>query len=621
MYTRFADIYGRRFTRRATSTHGGSATRTGAFRNVFPTRNGCTALLLALAIGVCTALSVYAQDTEEPAPVLPDITPQVVEIRTGLDISLPSLQRQPLIGFNPPPRVASVPADRRPYAEVYKQKSADLPESPLATLDPDPIASLSSGMPGRGMAEAAAGRYLGRLIRLRTELPLSRSTAFHARLDYAGSEGHSHPDTLVDASASFNTFEALVGLQQKTKPVSFGLDLDGLVNARRMYGAVPSAAGRIFGLRTTPLRTGQGGGGAIWIETNATTRVDFSARARYSVHSWETNATRPEFEAGSDEFTRNESAWVLESELALPLTNGSELAGDIRYTQLGFDTEEISGVSMLDAGAGTRIRLGPRLHGMGGIRFLTFAESDSSSSSWIAPEIHLDFRLLPALQLYTRNNARAEHRSTASMHRENPFLVDRPIVRPTVYTTDMRVGGRMQIGVVGIDVHGGYANAPDYRYFEAAGIDESRGYAQGMIAVRYAAATIAYAGGDLSVHLPAGLSIAAGFTIRNGKLKEADTDIPYFGPVTGRGGLSWSFRNGRGFLQTTLDYEGARYVTAGSIHKLEGYFDVDVSVLYTVTKRIGVLLRVDNLVAGNAARWEHYDRTPFGISLGARTQW
>ncbi len=620
MHTHLAGIYRQPFARRATCVHGNAVRRTGAFRNVSPVRNGCTARLLAWVTGLCTILPVYAQNTEEPAPVLPDLTPQVVEIRTGLDISLPSLQRQPLIGFNPPPRVASVPADRRPYAEVYKQESADLPDSPLAALDPAPIASLSSGAPGRGMAEAAAGRYLGRLIRLRTELPLSRSAAFHARLDYAGSEGHSFTDIPENISASFNTFEALVGLQQKTKPVSFGLDLDGLVHARRMYGTVP-AARHISGLRVTPLRTGQGGGGAIWIQTNAATRVDFHVRARYSAHSWETNANLPEFEAGSDAFTRNESGWVLESELALPVTNGSELAGDVRYTQLGFDTEETSGVSMMDVGAGTRIRLGPRLHAMGGIRFLTFTESDSTSSSWIAPDARLDFRLLPALQFYARNDARAEHRSTASMYRENPFLVDRPIIQPTVYTLDMRVGGRMQIDAVGIDVYGGYANAPNYRYFEAAGIDESRGYAQGMIAARYAEATIAYAGGDLSVHLPAGLSIAAGITFRNGKLKEDDTDIPYFGPVTGRGGLSWSFRNGRGFLQTTLDYEGARYVTAGGIQKLDGYFDVDASALYPITKRIGVLLRLDNIVAGSAARWEHYDRTPFGISLGARTQW
>lgn len=620
MYTRFSGTYRQRFARRALCVHGNAGARTGAFRNVFPAQNGCRARLLAWAIGLFAVLPVYAQDTEEPAPALPDLTPQVVEIRTGLDISLPSLQRQPLIGFNPPPRVASVPTDRRPYAEVYKQESADLPDSPLAALDPAPIASLSGGAPGRGVAEAAAGRYLGRLIRLRAELPLPRNAAFHARVDYAGSEGHSSADIPENISASFNTFEALVGLQQKTKPVSFGLDLNGLVQARRMYAAAPDAR-YISGLRVTPLRTGQGGGGALWIETNAGARADFHARVRYNAHSRETNAYRPEFEADRDAFTRNESAWALESELALPVTNGSEFMADIRYTHLGFDTEETSGVSMLDVGAGTRIRLDPRLHATGGIRFLTFAESDSTSSSWIAPDIGLDFRLLPTLQFYARNDARAEHRSTASMYRENPFLVDRPIVQPDIYTLDIRVGGRMQVNAVGLDAHGGYANAPNYRYFEAAGIDESRGYAQGMIAARYAEATIAYAGGDLSVHFPAGLSIAAGITFRNGKLKEEDADIPYFGAVTGRGGLSWSFRNGRGFLQTTLDYESARRVTAGGGQKLGGYFDVDVSALYPIAKRIGALLRLDNIVAGSAARWEHYDRTPFGISLGARTQW
>lgn len=585
------------------------------------------AALLAIASSACLAAPAQAQDTEEAAPALPDITPQVVDIRAGLDISLPSLQRQPLIGFNPPPRVASVPADRRPWTETYKQKSADLPESPLATLEPAPTATLTGGVPGRGMAEAAAGRYLGRQARLRAEGPISRRAAFRARLDYAGSEGHAPEGAPDNRSASFNAFEALIGLEQRTKPVSLGLDLEGLATMRRMYGAVPGmrpygAGGQpLANLQTAPLRRSQGGGGAIRIKTNDTGRTRFEALARYSVHAWETDALPEGMEIDDNVFRRSESALALESNLTVPVTNRSDLSGTAEFLQLGFDEEYPGGVSMLNISAETHMRLRPSLRIDGGLRFMTFAERDSAASSWIAPAIRLDFQVLPAVRVYARNDARAERRATRSMHRENPFLADRPRVQPDVYTLDLRMGSRIQVGAMGLDAYGGYANAPTYRYFEAAEIGEAHGYAQGMIAARYAAAAIAYGGGDLTFHLPARWSLVAGFMFRDGKLKETNADIPYFGSVTGHGGLSWFFRNGRGFLQTTLDYESARDPVSDSAEPLDGYFDVNLSVLYPVARRIGVLLRLDNILAGSAARWEHYDRTPFGISLGARTQW
>ncbi|MEX1055354.1 MAG: hypothetical protein WED81_04960, partial [Rhodothermales bacterium] len=51
----------------------------------------------------------YVRGQDDPnRPVLPDIAPRVVEIRGQLEISLPSLQRQPLMGFNPPPPVAPI---------------------------------------------------------------------------------------------------------------------------------------------------------------------------------------------------------------------------------------------------------------------------------------------------------------------------------------------------------------------------------------------------------------------------------------------------------------------------------------------------------------------------------
>ena len=66
-------------------------------------------------------LALRTASAQDPQPVLPNLAPREVEIRGQLVIQFPALERQPLIGFNPPPRIPTIPADRRPLVEEYKQ--------------------------------------------------------------------------------------------------------------------------------------------------------------------------------------------------------------------------------------------------------------------------------------------------------------------------------------------------------------------------------------------------------------------------------------------------------------------------------------------------------------------
>ncbi|MDA0379276.1 MAG: hypothetical protein O2899_07270, partial [Bacteroidetes bacterium] len=59
------------------------------------------ALTLLLLLGLVMTLGAPlagAQDAE-----LPDLAPREVEITGDLTISFPTLRRQPIVGFNPPP--------------------------------------------------------------------------------------------------------------------------------------------------------------------------------------------------------------------------------------------------------------------------------------------------------------------------------------------------------------------------------------------------------------------------------------------------------------------------------------------------------------------------------------
>ena len=84
------------------------------------TLRAAVALIVLLGASVLGTRDAAAQD-----PALPNLAPQVVEITGDLSISFPSLSRQPLAGFNPPPRVPDIPASRIPYIDDYKQENAD----------------------------------------------------------------------------------------------------------------------------------------------------------------------------------------------------------------------------------------------------------------------------------------------------------------------------------------------------------------------------------------------------------------------------------------------------------------------------------------------------------------
>ena len=117
----------------------------------YRTYAGLTVFLLAL---FCLGTTPAWAQQDSTQTLLPDISPREVEIRGELQIAFPSLIRQPLIGFNPPPRVPELPAGRRPFIEDYKLASADLPNTPLGQPDPPEVSSLSDLDPVNGEFEA-----------------------------------------------------------------------------------------------------------------------------------------------------------------------------------------------------------------------------------------------------------------------------------------------------------------------------------------------------------------------------------------------------------------------------------------------------------------------------------
>ena len=594
--------------------------------------------LLWLPILLIPLLPAAAQVTpgeDDPnRPALPDIAPQEVEIRGNLEINLPALRRQPLIGFNPPPRVREIPPSRRPYVEDYKQEQSDLPPSPLLQPDPPQLAAIGGGEPLNGQLAAGVGRYYSRFARGRVGAAFNEQVSAYGRVDYRGIAGFvPHEIDAPEVSYEDDDLAGTLGLQVATPGAVVNVEGTGFLDRYRMF-ALSSTAG----LSDHPFRDLQGGFLTASVRTREAAATHAELRAEVGGLTWD---LRDAPETTADRFSSEEQRLDLRG--ALGRTFGANtLRADGRFAKAGYADD--GAATLFDAGAALHLRgrQAPFTFALGG-RFLSYDVQDdrpgspvsaSRRAGYLAPDVRLDYAPSQQTQLYARTAPRAEANDLRSLLQENPYLAAEPEIQPTLYTVDAEAGLRVYAGPARISGFAGYALSPNYRFFENApdlGFQSLNAYTRGLALVRYAEATILRFGGEASVVLPAGFNAIIGLTYRSGSLAEwvrADgvvvdlegTDIPNFGPLLGHASLTYAFAERKGLIQLLSTFESSRYADLAQTRELDPYLDLDVVATYAVTEFLDVLGRVDNLSPLNE-RWDYAPAPPLVVGLGLQVRW
>ena len=586
-----------------------------------PLRTLLFAFALAFALPVAQTMG---QETQGRDPALPDLAPREVEIRGNLEITFPALRRQPLIGFNPPPRVPEIPADRRPYITPYKQESADLPPSPLQPPEPPPVSSLTGAAPIGGEFEASAGRYLSRMVRARVGVPVSETAAFSASVDYRGSDGFTpFEQTFPDLKNPYDALEASVSLQTRSDVAVTGATFDGFFENYTLYG-VRSPVRSLF--VPFPDREGRGGSASVWVRTQAAAAFDLDAKLRYGAARVQTDVfADPATE--NPNFTRLERRLDFDGSLTVPASTG-KLDVVVRASTTGLDTDGFLGstVQAYDAGAGYRFLYRDTYRVTLGLRVMGFSADGQTPTggnrraTYVSPDVRIDFYPRTGLNLYARNHPSLDLLSLGELYRENPYLVDEPRMQPTLRTVNAEVGMRYFIGNAQLAGRAGFEEAPNYLYFEQ---DAGRGlgvYTEGLISARYGKARIFRVGGEASFMLTSGLHASVGLDVRKGRLPERDADIPYFAPLKGTAMLSYVFGGGDGLVQLSGVYESPRYRARERTpqNRVGAYFNLDVEASYQVTPWIGIIGRAENLVGSRLTRWDNYPEIPTAFLAGLR---
>jgi hypothetical protein len=584
--------------------------------------------LLFCFLASLLSIPVLAQNTPRDSTILPELAPREVEILGELEIALPSLQRQPLVGFNPPPQVPEIPADRRPYAEDYLSDQTDLPQSPLSRPGLPEISSLAGLAPINGEFEAGAGGYFSRIVRGRTALPITDATAFYGSIDYEGSDGHVPDDNAPELTSDYDDLSGQLGIQTIFSHLIGGLEADGTFSRYSLFGVASSGSTADF--EPNPGREAVGGGGSLWLRTHGETSTDFQARLGYGGSRHET-LVLPDGESPPPDFSAQEQRFDLSSSLETAIGNG-RLFADVAFASSTFDNDAtaFNDLSQFNVGGGfgflfqrrVNLQLGGRIMGFSGDHtepLLDGAGADEPAL-YIAPDIVAEIFPVRGFRLYAQNRPRMESHSLASLFERNPFLVSEPQVLPSVSTINAEGGAAIYLGRLKLAGRVGYEFAPSYLFFEdaeASGADDYRF----LSAARYGEAEILSTGGDISFVFPGGVQATVGGAVREGRLTADDTDIPNFGPVIGHAMLAVPFSGSRGLFQAVATYESARYIDRNQSREIGDFFDLDTALFYNFTDALGAVVRVNNISGGYLERWNRHEQPPFVFTGGVRVQW
>lgn len=192
--------------------------------------------LTYLLFFLCVAeLSAQQTGGTPPNNLLPEINPQDIEIRSEFRARFPGLRRQPILGFNPRPRVFQIDPNRLPFMESRDQAVAsiaitqlDRPEPPSRSMQPVPART-------RAWARAGFGSFVTPEIEAYAWQRINDSSSLSGRVQYVSTDGH-----LQDPLTSFRYLDT--GLQYRNRlneRTSLTVDAGFLNDFNRMFDLQP----------------------------------------------------------------------------------------------------------------------------------------------------------------------------------------------------------------------------------------------------------------------------------------------------------------------------------------------------------------------------------------------
>jgi len=563
-----------------------------------------------------TPTLVFAQEA------LPNLAPQVIEITGDLSISFPSLRRQPLAGFNPPPRVPDIAPGRTPFVESYKQQGADLPPSPLAPPMPPSMSSVALRQVANGMLDVGVGRYLTGYLNGTISVPLSTQTTLQARAKFGATDGREPFSDFSEISTATDGQSGGLAIRSASGGIQYGADIGGDRKSFRLFGAMSADTSRF---NTAPDRTVSDWLGTAFVSSGSLAGTYASLKAGFGGSSIETDLINSD--SGLPDLpSTEESRFFVNGAAAIDAGSG-QLDADMAISRQSIDFSGLgeNSISSGNAAVGFHFDYSSQISISAAARVLGFnAEGQSESGGdrdivFLTPDFRVRYTMAPGFEVSVVNAPEIEQRSFADIYRLAPFAQDAPAYQPVLTSTHLF--GETIISNQKTSLRGrvGWKDIQNYRVIEN---DESLStpYEIGYGLVSYESASVVYVEAEGMLALVSGTSASFSVVYRNGKLSDSDTDIPYFSPLSLGGFITLDPFDGELLLKGSLRLETPRYRDRAKTEKIDRIFGIGLEAAYFVTENAASVVGIRNL-GKKTEFWENYELDPGVFYAGVRWRW
>ena len=562
-------------------------------------------LLFSLFIVLCP-LFAFAQGGQQAADnsLLPEINPQDIEIRSEFQARFPGLRRQPILGFNPTPRVFQIDPNRMPFMETRDESVADISITQLGRPEPPTRSMLTNPSRINAYLRGGFGSFISPELNGYGFYKLNDKSLASADINLRASNGH-----LDSQESGFRYMDANVKYITKLKnDLKLVVDAGALSDYNYLFDLNENNFQQNF-IGETSDKTYTGGSGQISLQKTKNTLTGWQATAGGNLFSTSLDAGNSGLSGDLNESVGHASFsyyWpgsrIYETFDITTSVEGGNYKGDAFGTQNWVDAKASLEYERL-------LNFTTRISGKGGIEYVS---DPFSSKIYFVPELEIKHNLSGALSIKGSAFAKPKLQTIQQSHQANRFL---NVQTQLQHSYNIGANGEVNFQLFdGNRLFGGanYRFVRDYAYYQRQMISPSN--TSGFYDVNYTDANIfeLYAGASQQL-VPEKFWFDGKVYFRSPKLNGGGT-IPYEEKLGIEGAISYKVVKAL-TINSWAEYIGARRAPSAN-SDLSAFVLLNAGAEYQFNDTFGVYAKLLNILGQQYEVWNGYQERPFQIFGG-----
>jgi hypothetical protein len=555
-----------------------------------------------------SGVDAFAQTGSTQNSLLPEIDPQDIEIRSEFRARFPGIRRQPILGFNPKPRVFRIDPNRVPFMESDREAVASIALTQLDRPEP-PFKSILQEPPRtNAFVKAGFGSFTTPELEAYVLRRLNNESIASINIDYSSSNGH-----LENQDSGFRFFD-LNGV--------YGTKLKGGAKLSAKVGAF-SDFNHLFELSNnvpsdnsgTPEKDYKGLNAGIILENNSN-----------DLEGWElyfnTSAVNIDLMAPNTALRGSQSEQIIQtgfkkewagSKLYDVLTAKIDVEGGNYSTEGAGDTQWLN--TSVTFGYSSLFNYATEIELEGGIAYLS---DGFRSKPLLVLNSKLNHTIKEGLNLTGKIYAQPEMKSVWEHHQNNRFL---NIGSQTQFQYTFGVDGGIEFyPMESTKLFGtiSYKAIDNYSYYSRASRAFGANTEQTFYTINYSDASKFKMELGVTQQIISDKVWFDGFVYAQRPELKSGSDIPFEERLGAE--AVFSIKPVDQFtVSSWMQYIGEREDgSSPNTQTVDGYILVNAGADYKFNEKFGVYLKVLNILGQNYEVWQGYEERPFQIFGGIK---